>query len=405
MDVSVFALDAAGHAFVAMLEPQRLAFLCIGVVMGLVLGVLPGIGTTAGVAIMLPFTFGLDPYSAFAILLGLAAVTATGDPIPAIMFGVPGGAGSAATVLDGQPMAKRGEAGRALSAAYMASLLGGLVGAALLFVTIPVLAQLHPLASARRSCWPSPSSASRWSPSSPAPRRCAASRAACLGLMLSLIGTNPQTGDAALDVRHALSVGRPAAGVGGARPLRAARSSATSRSGAPRSRDRSQYDVRTGMLQGVEGLLPQLVADRALQQHGCGARHDPRRHRRRRRLAHVRPRRQRPRRARRETFGKGDVRGVIAVECSNNSKEAGQLVPAIAFGVPTTTSMALLIGAFLSHGLVPGPDMLTKHLDVTYSMVWSMAIANVSAPASATAPAAISRSFRCYATRSSCPAS
>ena len=67
----------------------------------------------------------MDPYSAFALLLGLGATTATGDPIPAVLFGVPGGAASAATVLDGYPMAKRGEAGRALSAAYMSSLMGG----------------------------------------------------------------------------------------------------------------------------------------------------------------------------------------------------------------------------------------------------------------------------------------
>ena len=79
---------------------------------------------------LLPFTFNMDPYSAFALLLGLGATTATGDPIPAILFGVPGGAASAATVLDGFPMAKKGEAGRALSAAYMSSLMGGVFGAA-----------------------------------------------------------------------------------------------------------------------------------------------------------------------------------------------------------------------------------------------------------------------------------
>ena len=77
------------------------------------------------------------------------------------------------------------------------------------------------------------------------------------------------------------------------------------------------------------------------------------------------------------TFGKGDVRGVIASESSNNAKEGGALIPTIAFGVPGTASMALLLGAFLIHGLNPGPDMLTKHLDVTYTLVWSIAIANI----------------------------
>jgi hypothetical protein len=79
----------------------------------------------------------------------------------------------------------------------------------------------------------------------------------------------------------------------------------------------------------------------------------------------------------RESFGRGDVRGVIASESSNNAKEGGALVPTVAFGVPGSATMAILLGAFLIHGLVPGPDMLHKHLDVTYTMVWSVALANI----------------------------
>ena len=78
-----------------------------------------------------------------------------------------------------------------------------------------------------------------------------------------------------------------------------------------------------------------------------------------------------------QTFGRGDVRGVIAAESANNSREGGALVPTVAFGVPGSAGMAILMGAFMIHGLVPGPDMLTKHLGVTYSMVWSVALANV----------------------------
>jgi hypothetical protein len=77
------------------------------------------------------------------------------------------------------------------------------------------------------------------------------------------------------------------------------------------------------------------------------------------------------------TFGKGDVRGVIASESSNNAKEGGALVPTVAFGVPGSATMAILLGAFLIHGLVPGPDMLSKNLDITYAMVWSVALANI----------------------------
>jgi len=78
-----------------------------------------------------------------------------------------------------------------------------------------------------------------------------------------------------------------------------------------------------------------------------------------------------------ETFGKGDVRGVIAPESANNAKEGGALIPTIAFGVPGSASMALLLGAMTIQGLTPGTDMLTKHLDITYTMIWSIAIANI----------------------------
>ena len=77
------------------------------------------------------------------------------------------------------------------------------------------------------------------------------------------------------------------------------------------------------------------------------------------------------------TFGKGDVRGVIAAESATCSREGGALIPTIVFGVPGSAGMAILLGAFLMHGLVPGPDMLTKNLAITYSMVWSIAIANI----------------------------
>jgi hypothetical protein len=78
-----------------------------------------------------------------------------------------------------------------------------------------------------------------------------------------------------------------------------------------------------------------------------------------------------------ETFGKGDIRGVLASEGANNAKEGGALVPTVAFGVPGSASMAILLGAFLIHGLVPGPDMLRQNLDVTYAIVWSVALANI----------------------------
>ena len=166
---------SAGKAFLTLMEPHRLMFLALGCMMGLVLGIVPGIGGLAGTAMLLPFTFGMDPYSAFALLLGLGATTATGDPIPAILFGVPGGAASAATVLDGFPMAKKGEAGRALSAAYMSSMMGGMFGAMLLAVSHPDPAAGDALSRLAGAAGVFRARAYRWWPSCPATRRCAAS--------------------------------------------------------------------------------------------------------------------------------------------------------------------------------------------------------------------------------------
>src|SRR3954464_8192103 len=188
-----FMATAAGKAFVILMDPVRLMYLAAGCVMGLVLGIVPGIGGLAGTAMLLPFTFNMDPYTAFALLLGLGSTTATGDPIPAILFGVPGGAASAATVLDGFPMAKRGEAGRALSAAYMSSMMGGIFGAMLLAVSIPILRPVMLYLGSPELLAFSVLGISMVAVlSGSAPLRGVA--AGCLGIMIAMIGSDPQTG-------------------------------------------------------------------------------------------------------------------------------------------------------------------------------------------------------------------
>src|SRR3979411_853832 len=137
--MEVDMLHAAGSALLIILDWHRLIFLFAGVCMGLALGLLPGIGGVAGTALLLPFTYNMDAHAAFGMLLGLGSTTTTADPISAILFGAPGHAASAATTLDGYPMTRRGEAGRALGASYMSALIGGLFGAALMAVALPIL--------------------------------------------------------------------------------------------------------------------------------------------------------------------------------------------------------------------------------------------------------------------------
>src|SRR5688572_32820012 len=131
-------LQAAYEAlFVHILNWPTLGLLFLGVCMGLFLGILPGIGGIAGTALLIPFTYSLEPAAAMALLLGLAATNNTSDQISAIVLGAPGSAPSAATTLEGFPMTKRAEAGPALGAPYMASRMGARSGSAAIAHALP----------------------------------------------------------------------------------------------------------------------------------------------------------------------------------------------------------------------------------------------------------------------------
>ena len=367
--------SAAGHALLIILDPHRLVFLFGGVLMGLSLGIMPGIGGIAGTAMLLPFTFDMDPHTAFALLLGLGAPSTTADPIAAILFGVPGHAASAATTLDGYPMTRRGEAGRALGASYMSALMGGLFGALLMGLTIPLLRPVMLFIGSPELLGLSVFGLSMVAVlSGNTPLR--GLTMACFGVMLAMIGSDPQTGTLrwTLDSLY-LWDGLPLVPLTlGLYALPELADLAISKKavveGAPK------LNVKAGMLLGIKdcfthwflvlrcswigtamGAIPGIgasVIDWISYGHAL-----------------------RTEKGAQQTFGTGDVRGVIAAESATNAKEGGALVPTVAFGVPTSAGMAILLGAFLIHGLVPGPDMLTKNLDVTYSMVWSIAIANI----------------------------
>src|SRR6202790_2404459 len=373
--MEVDMLHAAGSALLIILDWHRLIFLFGGVCMGLALGILPGIGGGAGTAPLLPFPYNMDAHAAFGMLLGLGSTTTTADPISAILFGAPGHAASAATTLDGYPMTKRGEAGGALGASYMSALIGGLFGAALMAVTLPILRPIILYIGSPELLSVAVFGISMVSVlSGSAPLR--GLTAACFGMMLAMIGTDPQSGTLrwTLDTLY-LWDGMPLVPFTlGIFALPELCDLAISRMAVVG--EGQLVDTKTGMLLGVKdcmrhwflilrcswigsamGAIPGIGASvidwisygHALKTEAGAA----------------------------QTFGKGDVRGVIAAESATNAREGGALVPTVAFGVPASAGMAILLGAFLIHGLVPGPEMLTKHLDLTYSMVWSIAIANI----------------------------
>ncbi len=367
-------LDAAVKAAVALSDPLRLTFLGVGVIIGLVLGVIPGLGGLVGLSLLLPFTFTMDPYTALAFLMGLQAVVVTSDTIPAVLFGVPGTVGSAATILDGYPMARKGEAGRAFGAAFSASLLGGLFGAMLLALAVPVIRPIILQITSPELlaiCLFGLSLVAVLSGSTPLKGLAAA----CIGLMVATAGDDPQTGTLrwtfdSLYLYDGLPVVPLALGLFAIPEIADMVITRQSISGNANAGSRwSQLQgikdvfrnkfllLRCATIGSTLGAVPGIgasVIDWIAYGHAVRSTKDSG-----------------------LTFGKGDVRGVIASESSNNAKEGGALLPTIAFGVPGSASMALILGAFLIHGLEPGPKMLTDRLEITYTLVWSVAVANI----------------------------
>ncbi|MEE2759923.1 MAG: tripartite tricarboxylate transporter permease [Pseudomonadota bacterium] len=367
-------IDMAITAAVALTDPLRLSFLALGVFIGLLLGVIPGLGGLVGLSLLLPFTFNMDPFTALAFMMGLQAVVVTSDTIPAVLFGVPGTVGSAATILDGYPMARKGEAGRAFGAAFTSSVVGGLYGAMLLALAIPVIRPIILQIGSPELlaiCVFGLSLVAVLSGSTPMKGLAAA----CIGLMVATAGDDPQTGTLrwtfdTIYLYDGLPVVPLALGLFAIPEIADMVITRQSISGGANAGSRwSQWqgvkDVfrnkflvfRCASIGSGLGAIPGIgasIIDWIAYGHAARSIKDSGR-----------------------TFGKGDVRGVIASESSNNAKEGGALLPTIAFGVPGSASMALILGAFLIHGLIPGPELLAKRLDITYTLVWSVAIANI----------------------------
>jgi putative tricarboxylic transport membrane protein len=372
--------EAFLEGLILVLQWKALAFMMLGIVLGFWVGLLPGLGGATTLALMLPFVYNMQPVEAFAFLLGMHAVTATTGDITAVLFGVPGEAASAATILDGHAMAKKGEAGRALGAALASSLVGALVGAAALAAAVPVVRPLVlTFGSPELFMLAIVGLAFIASLSSQGGRGMVRGfLAGTLGLLISTVGQDPQAGVArytfdSLYLWQGLDLVPVLVGIFAIPEILELAARGTSIAGSlPPGR------VSRGALEGVKdtfrhfwltircsligtfiGIMPGLggtVAQWMAYGHAAQSARSA---------------------EERKGFGAGDVRGVLGPGAANNSKEGGSLIPTIAFGVPGSTAMAILLGGFVLLGLVPGPDMLSKHLSLTYSMVWTIAIANV----------------------------
>lgn len=365
-------IDAFFSGLFQALAPATFSLLLLGILIGFVVGILPGIGGVVTLALMLPFAFDMRPIDAFAFLLGMLAVTSTTGDMTSILFGVPGESISAALILDGHPMAKQGEAGRALGAALASSLVGAIIGAFVLAASIPIVTPLV-LTFKSPEFFALALLGITFVASLSGESKLKGMIAAGVGLMLSLVGLDPQSGMP----RYTLGMTKLWDGVGlvpvtvglfaipeivdlWVKGTSIAQGRVGKLGGVWQGvRDTFSHwglTVRCSLIGTFIGIIPGLgagVSQWMAYAHAVQSASDKSR------------------------FGSGDVRGVLGPGAANNSGLGGSLVPTIAFGVPGSVVMALLLGAFLIKGLVPGPAMLTKHLDLTFAFVWFIVISNI----------------------------
>ncbi len=355
----------------SLLSVEHLFFMLIGVSVGLVIGVIPGLGGIAGLSLLIPFLYGMDEISALAMLIGLVAVIPTSDTFSSVLMGIPGSSASQATVLDGFPLARNGQAARALSAAFISSMFGGVFGAIVLtgFVVIarPLIlsfgsAELFMLALFGLSMV-----------AVLAGKSLAKGLAACcVGLIIGSIGGAPATGEFRMIFgSDYLYDGIPLVIVGLgffaipeiADLLR--RNAAISQGNALGAgwfqgfRDwwgNIWLSVRCSGFGCIIGAIPGLggsVVDWIAYGHAVQTvKKDPQ-------------------------FGKGDIRGVVAPESANNAMQGGALLPTMLFGIPGSGAMAVFLGGMVLLGIEPGPSMVGTDLNITYSIIWSLALANI----------------------------
>jgi TctA family transporter len=373
-------IEALVGGLFMVLEWKPFMFLLIGSAVGFCVGILPGLGGATTLALMFPYIYKMTPQEAFPFLLGMHSVVQTTGDITSVLFGIPGEPTTVATIIDGHAMAKKGEAGRALGAALMSSLVGAVVGALFLALAIPVV---RPLVLAFGS--PEMFMVIMLGLTCISTLSGQGQRGLFLGLMsggfgflLSLVGQDPQSGVLRftfgqlylwegiplipavvglfaipeiidLSVRGTAIAGELPTGKLGKGVMEGVK-------------DTFRYfglTVRCSLIGTWIGILPGLGGSVAQWVSYAHAKQSARTL------------------EERNGFGKGDVRGVLGPGAANNSKEGAGLIPTIAFGIPSSSGMAVLLGAFFLLGIVPGPDMLTKYLPLTFSMVWTIVLSNI----------------------------
>lgn len=358
--------------FATAATPWNLLFCLIGVILGTLIGVLPGIGATATIAMLLPITFELEPVSSLIMLAGIYYGAQYGGSTTAILINMPGESSSAVTALDGYQMARRGKAGTALAVAALGSFFAGTVATVLVAIFAPpltavalkfgsaeyfslmVLGLVSAVALAHGSFLK-------------------ALAMVVLGLLLGLVGTDIYSGDPRFtlgrpELADGLSFVGLAVGIFGIaeilRNLEGGEGDRTILGQALGNLWPSRADLRKmvgPMLRGTAlgsalGVLPGGGA--VLAAFGSYTIE--------KRLS------RNP-----EEFGTGAIAGVAGPESANNAGAQTSFIPLLTLGIPANPVMALMVGAMIIQGIVPGPNVATEQPDLFWGIIASMWIGNL----------------------------
>jgi putative tricarboxylic transport membrane protein len=338
---------------------------------GLVLGMLPGLGGVAAVSILLPFIYTMDQYAGMAMLLGAISIVYTSDTITSVLVGAPGSPASAPTAIEGHALAKQGQAARALGVAYLASAVGGLMGALILTMAIPVAGPLV-LALGTPELFMLAVVGLYYASSLVGSQPVKGLVAGLFGVFLGTIGPAPAVAEFRFTFSQpylldGLSLVILALGLFGVVEAL----SMLARGGGI-SHERYKIEgwgealrdfvrhiwlvLRSAVIGVFGGLVPAVGASASTwvaYAHAVRTAKD------------------------KSKFGRGDIRGIASSEGANNATIISDLVPTMLFSVPGGPAAAIFMGALFIYGYYPGPRFVTGHPDVMFLIIWSCAIASI----------------------------
>ena len=361
-------IDAWVAGFTGLMHGQELMFLAIGMALGLVFGAIPGLGGTTALALLLPLTYGMEPITALALSGGVMGAVPMGGSISAILLNTPGSAPNAATCLDGYPLAKQGKAGLALGAAASANSIGGLFGMVSLLLVLPVSRRLV-LAFGPPEFFLLSLLGLVMVAISSRGNMLRGLVAGGLGLMIAMIGYDQVNGGTRYtfgisylwDGVHLVPAliglfavaeminlwvegGSVARTPGNVRITRTTAGLMETFRHWPTVLRGSIVGTVIGAIPGVGGTVAAFLSYSLTVQVSK----DP------------------------DSFGRGNIEGVIAPEAAINAKDCSTLIPTLAFGIPGSAEMAVFLGILVLHGMQPGPLILTQNQTEIYGLIWAL---------------------------------